>query len=403
MHTVPHLLLLAVAYDRILPQVIAGVSADTFNSQPEYVQSFKQTIALVIPGATPDNVVDVYASFSGESRRQQRHLQQEASAPPASSTSVSFTLAGLNGNGIGSNASAVYATVGSQLASAVSSGNFTSILRTQAASVGADGLQDAAVPDLNLLGIVPNPTTPPTPEPSPLPSLEPTPNPTQPTVQPSPRPTVKPTVHSTSSPSCRPSVKPTTTPSVEPTASPSTEPPTHTPAADPTEYPTAEPTSHPIAKPTANPTTVPTTKPTSKPTTARPSAGPTARPTANPSPEPTVAPTNSYSYIVESSFSSTRTPCTGLPDKLYIRPVDTCVSFPNGSLIMTVDQTSHFPAVDFTETWFRRRSDCQGHTVVLNYSYSATCQSVPGQSVVTTVVQGAPAYAFPQGGYLVTR
>ena len=432
-------------------------------------------MALVLPGATPDNIVDVVAS---DSRR--RNLQASG-ARPGAGAAVSYTVAGLNGNGVASNASAVYAAASNQLAAAVSSGNFTSILRMQAMNAGASGLLNSTVPQIDLFGIVPNPTTPPTPEPSPEPSTEPTPQPTRPTAMPSPRPTANPTARPTTRPTASPSAEPTQLPTPEPTFSPTTAAPTEAPIADPTEYPTAEPTSHPIANPTArpstgptacpstrptahpstnpsavpttnpsaqptpNPTVVPTTSPSTYPTTdptnipstqptsvptatptcypttiptanpsaqpttnptvvptKRPSTPPTTRPTNVPSAQPTSTPTTSYSYLVESTFSSW-IPCTDYPDQLYIRPLNTCVSFPNGSLIMSISQEGSLPPMHLTETWFRRRSDCQGQTVLLNYSLSAACASTPGQSTVASIAQGAPAYSFPQAPYLVTR
>ena len=146
-----------------LPQVVAGISATTFNSNPAYVLGFKESVAQVIPGTTSNNVLGVSASSP-----RQRYLLASSTA-----TSVSFTLAGINANRFG-NSSSAYSNLGNQLSAAVSSGNFTAALRQQARYIpGAAGLANISVAGLQLLGIVPNPTAAPTAIPT---TLAPTPS-----------------------------------------------------------------------------------------------------------------------------------------------------------------------------------------------------------------------------------
>ena len=141
---------------------------------------------------------------------------------------------------------------------------------------------------------------------------------------------------------------------------------------------------------THHPTSLPAPSPqaTQSPATRNPSA--------------TQAPTEIHSYFVESTYFA-QSPCAGPADLLYIRPLDTCVSFPNGSLMMAIDPSTNFPAMDFTETWFQRMSDCTGHSVLLNYSYSARCGSNSNHSLVATISQGPSTYTFPPAHYFVSR
>lgn len=129
-----------------------GIDATTFTSNPSYAMAFKKSIADSINGTSPSDVV--IQSVDATNRRRQLL---------SSGISIGFLVI-INAPMFASPAAA-FSALSSQLASAVSSGQFTATLQSNAAAAGATDLMRTSVTGIQTTQvIVPNPTFQPTPK-----------------------------------------------------------------------------------------------------------------------------------------------------------------------------------------------------------------------------------------------